>query len=171
MLADLSSTPAAGVPADREALLTALDRELRQMVAGTVLFQHAVAERLGINVTDLHCANLLDLGPLTAGQLAELTGLSTGAITGVVDRLERAGYVRRERDPDDRRRVIVRPLPEQARAAAPLFASMGKAMAELTARYSDGELAVILDFTARTTPVIRAEIAKLRPQAATAPSR
>ena len=66
------------------------------------------AERIGINVTDLNCLNIVALtGPMTAGELARATGLTTASITGVLDRLEDGGFVRRERDPKDRRRVIV----------------------------------------------------------------
>jgi DNA-binding MarR family transcriptional regulator len=88
-------------------------------------------------------------GPVTAGRLAELTALTTGAITGVVDRLERAGYVRRERDAGDRRRVIVHLVPDRARRIGRLFEPMAKAMAELNARYSESELALILEYVRR----------------------
>src|SRR5919109_4685045 len=91
----------------RAALLAALEREMRRMSGQSVLFSHAVAERVGMHPTDLECLGFLaDEGPLPAGRLAELTGLTTGAVTRMVDRLERAGYVRREADPRDRRRVI-----------------------------------------------------------------
>jgi DNA-binding MarR family transcriptional regulator len=150
-------------PVDRAALFDALERELRQLNVVTAFFFQAIADRLGLDVSAVQCSNLLDLlGPLTAGQLAELTGLTTGAITAVVDRLERAGYVARERDPHDRRRVIVRPLPEGERRAAPLFEPMGQAWAELYARYSAQELAVILDFAGRATQMTLAQTTRLR---------
>src|SRR5215475_3385475 len=84
--------------------------------AGSVmqLLGAAAADRIGINVTDLNCLNILTLrGHMTAGELARATGLTTASITGVVDRLEEGGFVRREKDPHDRRRVIIRPSPEQ----------------------------------------------------------
>ena len=157
-------------PAGRGELLDALNREMRKQVAEVVLFNQAVADRLGMNPTDLQCLNVLgETGPVTAGRLAELTGLTTGAITGVVDRLERAGYARREADPDDRRRVIVVPLLDQAaREIGPLYDAMGRAFAELCARYSDEELALILDFITRTHPVNQEQTARLR---AAAPAR
>ena len=100
---------------DRDALIRTLDREMRRISAQSVMFSQAVAERLDLNPTDLECLGIIgETGALTAGQLAELTGLTTGAITGVIDRLERAGYVRREQDASDRRRVIVQPVPETA---------------------------------------------------------
>src|SRR6476659_7508269 len=80
----------------------------RRMSTTTLLFHGAVADKLGLNPSDHKCADLVrEHGPLTAGRLAELTGLTTGAITGVIDRLERRGWVKRERDPNDRRKVIV----------------------------------------------------------------
>src|SRR5919199_1292091 len=100
----------------RRELLQQLDAKLRSVIADAVLFNHQVAERVGLNATDAQCLNLLDLhGPMPAGRLAHLTGLTTGAITGAVDRLERVGYVRRERDLHDRRKGIVQPV--RARAA------------------------------------------------------
>src|SRR6516164_9446091 len=97
----------------REELLAALNDEFRQLTTATILFHQAIADRLGMNVTDHKCADiLLRAGPITAGELAQRTGLTTGAITGVIDRLEKAGFVRRVRDPGDRRRVVVVPLPE-----------------------------------------------------------
>ena len=103
--------------AERDRLLEALGREMQKLVAEVVLFNQAVADRLGMNPTDLQCLNILsETGPVAAGRLAEETGLTTGAVTGVIDRLERAGYAWRERDPKDKRRVIVHPLPERARS-------------------------------------------------------
>src|SRR5690349_6128631 len=82
----------------------------RELSARTVLFHQAVAERLGIGSTDHKCLDIAARAstdqPLTAGQLAELTGLTTGAITGVLDRLEKAGFIRREKHPHDRRQVV-----------------------------------------------------------------
>jgi DNA-binding MarR family transcriptional regulator len=100
-------------------------------------------------------------GPLTAGRLAELTGLTTGAITGVVDRLERSGFVRRERDANDRRRVIVHLVPDRARKVAKLFEPLARAMAELYARYSDEELALMVDCTRRGNAIALEHIARV----------
>ena len=111
---------------------------------------------------------------MAAGQLAELTGLTTGAITGVIDRLEKSGCARRDRDPNDRRRVIVQPAQgETEREIGPYFSSMARAMAELYARYTDEELALILDFVTRAGAVGQAETARLRsePAAARGPGR
>ena len=117
-----------------------------------------------MNPTDLESLDLLTMhGPVPAGRLAELTGLTTGAITGVVDRLERAGYARREPDPTDRRRVIVRPLAENAEPEiAPLYEPLARAMAELYSGYSEQDLALILDFVTRANTLVLEETARLR---------
>ncbi len=91
-------------------LVAELAGMMRELSTATILFHQAVADRLGMNVTDHKCAGILtQSGPITAGDLAVRTGLTTGAVTGVIDRLEKAGFVRRVRDGTDRRRVIVEP--------------------------------------------------------------
>jgi DNA-binding MarR family transcriptional regulator len=119
---------------------------------------------VGLHASDLRCLDLLlQRGPLTAGRLAELTGLTTGSMTALIDRLEKAGYVQRGKDPHDRRRVVIEPVTEKAmREIGPLFESMGQAMMELCSRYTPEELALIVDFVRRTHPISEAEIAKLK---------
>src|SRR5262245_36530954 len=89
--------------------LSRLNRLRQAMSTETVLLHQTIADRLGLNLTDHKALNfVLDAGkPITPGQLAALTGLTTGAITGIVDRLEAAGFVRRKRDPEDRRQVMI----------------------------------------------------------------
>ena len=150
---------------ERAALLATLGQEGRQFSTATVLFHQAVAERLGLNTTDHKCADiLLRTGPLTAGELAETTGLTTGAMTGVVDRLERAGFVSRERDPEDRRRVIVRPTlsAERERELAGLFAPLAGAFEEICDTYSDRDLGVILEFLRRCRSMTHEQTHRLR---------
>ena len=108
----------------------------------------AAADRIGINATDLNCLNILSFkGQMTAGELARETGLTTASITGVVDRLEEAGYVRRERDPRDRRRVVIRLVLETAlRDVASVFLPMMRDWQQMAARYSDDELGLIVGF-------------------------
>jgi len=132
-----------------------------------VLFSQAVADRVGISATDLETLDILvRSGPLTAGRLAELTGLTTGAITGLVDRLERRGYAHREPHPMDRRSVIVQPLIENAeRDLAPLYAGMSQAMRELMSGYSDEELSVITEFLTRAASITADQVARLRDEA------
>lgn len=146
----------------RSRLLADLDRELRTLSTRSVLLSQAVAGRLGIGPTDLETMEILvSQGPLTAGRLAELTGLTSGAITGVVDRLERAGYVRRERDAADRRRVIVHLVPERTRRIWRLFEPMGRAMADLHGRYTDAELALLLEYVRRGNEISHAVTARI----------
>src|ERR671932_2481021 len=94
-------------------LFTELLSEVRMSHNATDRFDQAVADALGVNRTDMRCTDVLEReGPVTAGRLAEATGLTTGAITTVIDRLERGGFARPLRDPDDRRRVRVDLTPE-----------------------------------------------------------
>jgi DNA-binding MarR family transcriptional regulator len=123
---------------------------MREASGMGVLFSQAVAERLGINSTDLECLDLVLMqGPMTAGSLARLSGLTSGAITGVIDRLERAGLARREADPADRRKVLVAPAPQAETRAVPLGAPMEKAMIRVLDAYSDAELALFINFFGR----------------------
>jgi DNA-binding MarR family transcriptional regulator len=167
MSQDLSSPS----PDDRAAIEAALEQAMRETSAQTVLFSQAVADHVGLNPTDLEALDLIVRHqPLTAGRLAELTGLTTGAITGLVDRLERRGYVRREPHPRDRRSVMVQPLTEVAeRDIGPSYAAMSQAMAELRGRYSDHELAVITDFITRAAVITAEQVAGLRSQATRRP--
>jgi DNA-binding MarR family transcriptional regulator len=149
---------------ERRAIEAALDRALRETSAQSVLFSQAVADRVGMNPTDLESLDMLARhGPMTAGRLAEMTGLTTGAITGLVDRLERHGYARREPHPTDRRSVIVRPLIENAeRDLGPAYVTMGEVMNDLMSRYDDEDLATILDFMTRAATITAEQIARLR---------
>ena len=101
-------------------------------------------------------------GPRTAGELARATGLSSGAITGLIDRLERAGYVARESDPTDRRRVVVRVRPESLTALNALYAPLQAASEDLNAGYSDEDLALIAGFMERNIAMARDFIAGLK---------
>jgi DNA-binding MarR family transcriptional regulator len=152
----------------RQELVAALNRAMRDASGQGVLYSQAVAERLGINSTDLECLDFVVLrGPLTAGDLADATGLTTGAITGVIDRLERAGFARRERDANDRRKVLVRALPAVERRIIPLFQPMERAALSALSDYSDKEIAFLLDFFVRAHDVAAAAMAELRTQGKT----
>lgn len=131
------------------------------------MFHTSVADRLGLNVTDHKCLDFLLLyGPSTAGELAQRTALTTGAITTVLDRLERAGFVRREADPNDRRRVMVHPVYQQFGKIGSLFADLSIRMNELASRYTDNELALIIEFMNRTCDVLHEAALHLRREAA-----
>src|ERR1041384_6586943 len=117
----------------------------REMSALTVMFHTHVAEHMGLSATDEKCIDLAMRaeGPLTAGRLAELSGLSPGAVTGVIDRLERAGYVRRVRDPHDRRKVLVEVTVGDLEKFGELFANAYHSLVEVLGHFDDAELAVI----------------------------
>ena len=136
--------------ADRSKLAQKLDEAMRKASAQGVLFSQLVARRLGISSTDLECLDVIALrGPVTAGELAAATGLTTGAVTGVIDRLEQSGFALRERDERDRRKVLVRALPAVDRRIAPLFEPMQRAMSAAIAGYGENELALLIDFLTR----------------------
>lgn len=152
-------------PSTRPASSAYGDMMGRELSDAVVFFHEAIAAHVRMNVTEWKCLGLLDQhGPLTASRLAELSGFTTGAITGIVDRLERAGYVRRRPNPDDRRSVIVEPahVKELKDRVIPIFQSLGQAMAQIVARYDKNELAAIARFLSEMTDVLRQETTKLR---------
>jgi DNA-binding MarR family transcriptional regulator len=121
------------------------------------MFHEAVGRLMGLSAVERKGIDVLRrLGPVTAGTIGEHTGLTTGAVTGLMDRLEKAGYVRRERDPRDRRKVLVRLLPNEHMDAllAAAFGPFGDDMAKIAARYGQAELRVIADWIAVTTEVL-----------------
>jgi DNA-binding MarR family transcriptional regulator len=154
-------------PGKREETLHQLTLAGRRLSTATILFHQAVADRLGLNVTDHKCVDLLLLnGPLTAGELASLTALTTGAITAALDRLERAGFVKREDDPKDRRRVIVQVVPRRVADIGPLFDSFAAKFNALAADYKDEELRTLVDFMTRCCATLHEAAVELRQQAA-----
>ena len=149
--------------AARAKVLGDLARSAQRAAVDGILFHQAVADRLGLHISDLRCLNvLLEAGSLPAGEIGERTGLTTGAVTRMVDRLERAGYVRREADPGDRRRVIVSPVAEQMARIGPMYAGMAAAWANAMSDYDEEQLAVILALFDRLHEITRVEIARLR---------
>lgn len=136
----------------RAELEAALDRATRFSVLQTVLRIQAIATRVGINATDVQCLNLLSLdGPRTPSQLADTMSLSKGgAITAMIDRLENAGYVRRTRDPHDRRQVLVEVVDgEPMRHLIEIFRPIGEAFVGVLADYTDEQIEFITDYTTR----------------------
>ncbi len=124
-----------------------ISTEALRFIAGVVLHNQAVAQRLGLGGSDLQFLSLLGMhGPLTPGRLAELTGLTTGTVTGVIDRLERGGYVRRERDASDRRKVLVTPVPEAMAALGAHYRAHGERLDVVLRQRDPDQLRVIADF-------------------------
>ena len=129
----------------------------REIGARTILFHQAIANIVGVSVTDMKCLDYVDRGgDVTAGDLARMTGLTTGAITAAIDRLEKAGLARRERSEVDRRKVFIRVCESPAtKRIGPIFEALGKDAAELATRYSTRELETIKDFCDRCIEMMR----------------
>jgi DNA-binding MarR family transcriptional regulator len=135
----------------------------RTLGARASAFDEALADRLGLNATDLRCLELVMLEPdVTPGRLAEATGLTSGAVTGVLDRLEKAGYVRREADPGDRRRIVVRLLAGRGRDVAAQLEPLDRQTDELLARYEPRQRVAIEAFVADSAELLARETARLR---------
>ncbi|NIJ13522.1 DNA-binding MarR family transcriptional regulator [Saccharomonospora amisosensis] len=148
---------------DREALLKHLQHELTQTIADGVLLQQAVADRLGLSLGDFKCLTAVsETEEVTAGDLATRTGLTTGAVTRMIDRLERGGWVRREHDRQDRRRVLVRAVPERLAQIEPLFTGMQHAWAQALAEYDDKQIQMLLTLFTRMRAVARQQANQIR---------
>ncbi len=135
------------------------------MSTETIMFHQAVAGVLSLHITDHKCYDLISrFGAMPAGRLGELTGLTTGAVTGVIDRLEEAGYVRRTDDPKDRRRTIVEPIRNKKleRKIEVIFNPLHERMHKLLSSYSDSKLAFLHDATTEFTDQTCKESKKLR---------
>ncbi len=138
----------------RRDLLERLGNAIRANQRATDVVDDAIVELLGINRTDARCLDILDQhGRMTAGELAKSSHLTTGAITAVVDRLERAGYARRVPDPADRRRVLIEPTQEAYQASADLMAPMLEDAERVMPAYSDEQLELIIAFTEQGTAI------------------
>jgi DNA-binding MarR family transcriptional regulator len=133
--------------AGRAELVGQVTTEARQQQIAYDRFHDAVADYLGLHRTDLRCLDILDLaGRQTAGELAARMGMSTGAVTAILDRLEKAGYVRRLRDPDDRRRVLVEPTELAGERGREIYGPFGEQVEPMFARFTDAQLALVRDF-------------------------
>jgi DNA-binding MarR family transcriptional regulator len=149
----------------REEIIQAISEKFKEMSTETIILHQAVADVLGLHITDHKCLDLIHrFGSMPAGRLAELTGLTTGAVTGIIDRLEGAGYVRRINDPKDRRRTIVEPTRNRKleRKIEAIFLPLHERMHKLLSSFSDGELAFLLDATTEFIVLTREESKKLR---------
>ena len=145
-------------------LIGGLIREFRASTNQDLAFEHLAAEELGVNETDLHCVNIIEnSGGLSAGELASLSGLTAGAVTGVIDRLERAGFVRRVSDASDRRRVMAEVTAafygRANRIWGPLAADWHGVLA---ARFTVQELKRITDFLTAANDLSRRHVERLR---------
>lgn len=152
------------VTAARTALLQKLSNLGRAMSTQTVFLHQAIAQTVGLNATDTKCVDLIlqsPQGALTAGELSAMSGLTTGAITHILDRLEKRHIVERQRDTEDRRKVFVRVHPESLREIIPRYEAIGSAYMALAAQYSDADLRLICDYMEKAAATSKQELAKL----------
>jgi DNA-binding MarR family transcriptional regulator len=132
---------------------------MRGLGTRTVVYQQNVAASLGLYNNDFLSVDILrEKGPITAGELSKLTGLATGSVTALIDRLEKNGYVRRQNDPNDRRKVIIVPLYENKEDVIDTYMPLHTAMVKLAASYTDEELALISQFLGKASTVLDEQI-------------
>jgi DNA-binding MarR family transcriptional regulator len=135
----------------RSELIQSMVLEVRRFLAAGILFNERVAAELGLNGTDLQLLNLLELqGSATPGDLARWSGLTTGGVTVAVDRLEKAGYVKRQPNPKDRRSNIIRPVPARLLELYLIYKSKGELVVTVLSEFNDRELQVIMNFLKKT---------------------
>lgn len=145
----------------------------RELGARSILFHQAIANLVGVSVTDLKCLDYIDrVADVTAGDLARLTGLTTGAITAAIDRLEKVGLARRQRSESDRRKVFIRLCDSPAMARiAPFYEALGRESGQMIRRYSTQQLETINDFCERCIEIMRRQTEAIRARASnTVPS-
>lgn len=136
----------------------------RRLSYEIVLLHTRLGERLGLSPADHKYLDLIDReGPLTAGRFAELSGLTSGAVTAVLDRLHRAGFVERHPDPRDRRRIMVSASGDRVAEIGTLMAPLGPRVAEITADFTQEELAVVASFLERLLDAVHATRVELTP--------
>ncbi|MEK3661098.1 MarR family transcriptional regulator [Paenibacillus sp. FSL F4-0236] len=132
---------------------------MRGLGTRTVVYQQNVAASLGLYNNDFLSVDILrEKGPITAGELSKLTGLATGSVTALIDRLEKNGYVRRQNDPKDRRKVIIVPLYENKEDVIDTYMPLHTAMVKLAASYTDEELSLISQFLGKASTVLDEQI-------------
>jgi len=156
------SSSASDAPQRRRRLTAAIKQSLRALSIQLSLLNHQVGARAGLNDVDLDCLDLVARhGPLSPSALAERAALHPATVTGILDRLERGGWVARERDPSDRRAVVVRARRERNPELMRLYSGMNSSMNEICAGYGDAELEVLADFLRRTVDAGRSATDKL----------
>ncbi|MEO8111492.1 MAG: MarR family transcriptional regulator [Ginsengibacter sp.] len=128
----------------------------RKLTRASLMLQYAIAEKMNLNPTDAECIDfLMEMGPCTAGDLAKVTRLTTGAITSVIDRLQKAGFVKREADPQDRRKVIIRLIPKKHEKGKQYYAAMAKDVYDLFSVYNESKFKFLLKHTDALTAIFQ----------------
>jgi DNA-binding MarR family transcriptional regulator len=165
--------------ASKEKVVRELIAEVSRTTALSAMLSQAVADRVGLASTDLKCLDMIAMseGEASPGDLMRSTGLTSGAITGVIDRLEAAGFVRRERDAHDRRRIVLRLQPARLAEVGRYYSSLQGALTSLWSTYTVSELQLVLEFNRRSCEVSRLELERMssmprtgRRESATRPS-
>jgi DNA-binding MarR family transcriptional regulator len=145
-----------------DSLVYGLMTATRKLTRSSLMLQSAVAEKMNLNPTDAECIDfLMEMGASTAGDLAKVTRLTTGAITSVVNRLEKAGFVKREGDPEDRRKVIIRFIPKKHTKAKQYYAAMAKDVYKLFSGYNEQKLKSLMQHSNALTAVFQKHAEKV----------
>jgi DNA-binding MarR family transcriptional regulator len=148
--------------AARASLLDELQFLGQMMSSETALFHNAAAAKNGLSITESKTISaLMQEGPMTAGDLAKRLSLTTGAVTGVIDRLEAAGFARRTADPHDRRKVVVNLNAKKLKRLGKTYESMGETFQRVLGQYSTAELRFLVQYFEKAIALTREEIAKL----------
>jgi DNA-binding MarR family transcriptional regulator len=148
---------------NRGAILTDFGLAMRRSSSQSSLLRNVVAARIGISPNDFECLDIVNSeSAVTPGHLAEATGLTTGAITGVIDRLENAGFVRRDADPTDRRRILVRPIAEHTQVIARYYQSLQQRLCGLLDSLETPELTRLLGLYHAVNAMFAEEIRDLK---------
>lgn len=146
----------------KDALVSELMMSVRKLTRSSLMLQYAVAEKMKLNATDAECIDfLMEMGPSTAGDLAKVTRLTTGAITNVIDRLEKAGFVKRESDPKDRRKVIIRYIPKKHEKTKHYYDAMAADVYELFSTYNENKLKSLLRHSDSLTEIFQKHAEKI----------
>ncbi|WP_413944660.1 MarR family winged helix-turn-helix transcriptional regulator [Bdellovibrio sp. HCB-162] len=135
-----------------------------ELSTATILFHETVASRLDLNATDMKCLTFINSSKtsVTAGDVAQFTRLTTGAVTGILNRLEKAKLIARAQDKEDRRKVILVPNEAAFKKIKPLYQSFAKSMEKLVSDYSEEDLGIVADFLKRVTEILELEASRLR---------
>src|SRR5215469_14453693 len=150
--------------AKRQHLLQRLWELGREMSTQTVFLHQAIAQSAGLNATDTKCIDLIlsgEQGAVTAGWLSEMSGLTTGAITHILDRLEKRKFIERVRDTSDRRKIFIRIRPESLEPMIPKYEGVGKAYRTLAEHYNDKDLELICAYMERASEIAEQELRKI----------
>jgi MarR family transcriptional regulator, organic hydroperoxide resistance regulator len=146
----------------KETLVYELMMAVRKLTRSSLMLQYAVAEKMNLNTTDAECIDfLMEMGPSSAGDLAKVTRLTTGAITNVIDRLEKAGFVKRENDPQDRRKVIIRYVSKKHEKAKQYYDAMAADVYALFSGYTESNLTFLSQHSGKLTEIFHSHAEKI----------